>query len=89
MILTTGRISSEMLQKSVHMGASMVVSRTSPTTRSAELAEPLGICLVGYARGERFTAYTHPEQIVTRQTHPDGSAIKLSSESSGQGPRPE
>jgi FdhD protein len=63
-VLTTGRISSEMLQKSVHMGAGMVVSRTSPTTRSIQLARQMGITLVGYARRVQFVVYAHPERLL-------------------------
>lgn len=63
-ILTTGRISSEMLQKSARMAASVVISRTSPSSLSIELAEQLGITLVGYARRNRFNVYSHPERII-------------------------
>lgn len=62
-ILTTGRISSEMLQKSARIGASMVISRTSPTSMSIQLAEEMGITLIGYARGDQFNIYSHPERI--------------------------
>ncbi len=62
-ILTTGRISSEMLQKSARMGAYMVVSRTSPSSLSIELARQLGITLVGYARGNHFNVYSYPERL--------------------------
>jgi len=62
-ILTTGRISSEMLQKAARMKASMLVSRTSPTSMSIDLAERLGITLIGYARGHRFNVYSHPERV--------------------------
>jgi FdhD protein len=62
-VLATGRISSEMLQKSARMGAVVVVSRTSPTSQSVALAEESGITLVGYARRDRFTVYAHPERI--------------------------
>lgn len=62
-ILTTGRVSAEMLQKSARIGAGMVVSRTSPTSQSVALAERAGITLVGYARRNSFLVYTHPEQI--------------------------
>jgi FdhD protein len=58
-ILTTGRISSEMLQKAARLNASMLISRTSPTSMSIDLAERLGITLIGYARGHRFNVYTH------------------------------
>jgi FdhD protein len=62
-ILTTGRISSEMLQKSYRMGVPVVVSRTSPTSLSLEMAEQLGITLIGYAHRTRFNLYTHPHRI--------------------------
>jgi FdhD protein len=63
-ILTTGRISSEMLQKSARMSASIVISRTSPSSLSIELADRLGITLIGYARRNRFNVYTHSERIL-------------------------
>ena len=63
-ILTTGRISSEMLQKSSRLNASIVISRTSPSSLSIELAKKFGITLIGYARRNRFNIYTHPERIV-------------------------
>lgn len=62
-VLTTGRVSSEMLQKSARMGASVVVSRTSATSQSVTLAERLGITLVGYARKIGFLTYTHPNRL--------------------------
>lgn len=64
-VLTTGRISSEMLQKSARLGASVIVSRTSPTSESVTLAERLGITLVGYARRNGFSVYAHPERIMS------------------------
>lgn len=63
-LVTTGRISSEMLQKASRIGAAVVISRTSPSTLSIELAESRGITLVGYARRDRFRLYTHPERIL-------------------------
>jgi FdhD protein len=64
-ILTTGRISSEMLQKSSRMEASVVISRTSPSSLSIEMAEAQGITLIGYARRNRFNVYTHSERIIS------------------------
>lgn len=63
MVLTTGRISSEMLQKSVRLEAEVVVSRTSPTSMSIALADRLGVTLIGYARRETFIVYSHPERV--------------------------
>ena len=62
-ILTTGRISSEMMQKAIRLGASVVISRTSPSSMSVELAEKAGITLIGYAKRHRFNLYTHGERI--------------------------
>jgi FdhD protein len=63
-IVTTGRISSEMLQKSARMGATILVSRTSPSSMSIELAEEFGITLVGYARRNQCNVYAHPERLI-------------------------
>ena len=62
-LLTTGRISSEMLQKASRLGAAMVVSRSSPTSLSVRLAQQLGITLIGYAHRDRFNVYTCPERV--------------------------
>lgn len=70
MVLTTGRISSEMLQKSARMGAAFVISRTSPTSLSVQAAEALGITLVGYARRNQFSVYTHPERLALEALQP-------------------
>lgn len=56
-LLTSGRISSEMVSKTAHMGVPVIVSRTSPTTLSVELAEAWGITLVGYTRRKSFRVY--------------------------------
>ncbi len=64
MVLTTGRVSSEMLQKSARMGTAAVVSCTSPTLIAVQMAEAWGITLIGYARQERFSVYTHSRRII-------------------------
>jgi FdhD protein len=63
-ILTTGRISSEMIQKAGRMGASVVISRTSPSSLSVQMAQDLGITLIGYAKRDRYTIYTHSARIL-------------------------
>lgn len=62
-VATSGRVSSEMLQKTASMGVGMVISRTSPTSLSIQLAEEYQITLIGYARGKKFNVYTHVKQI--------------------------
>jgi len=62
-LITTGRISTEMLQKAARMGASILISRTAPNAMSIQSAEELGITLIGYARRDQFQLYAHPERI--------------------------
>lgn len=64
-ILTTGRVSSEMIQKSARLGIPVVVSRTSPTNSSVEFATEHNMTLIGYTRRNEFTVYSHPERIKT------------------------
>jgi FdhD protein len=63
-LITTGRISSEMLQKADRMDISIVISRTSPSSLSIQMAEQWGITLIGYARRNSFRIYAHPERIL-------------------------
>lgn len=63
LLLTTGRVSSEMLLKAAGMQVPVVVSRHSPTGSAVSLARDLGIALVGHARGGRLLVYSHPERL--------------------------
>ena len=62
-LITTGRISSEMLQKAARMDAPILISRTSPSSLSIEMAERYGITLIGYARRHRFNVYSNPQRV--------------------------
>lgn len=63
MLITTGRISSEMLQKAAQLNAPILISRTSPSSLSIEMAERYGITLIGYARKHRFNVYSNSERV--------------------------
>ena len=63
MLLSTGRMSSEMVIKAARLGLPLIVSRTSPTDLAIELADAFGITLVGYVRGDRLGVYTHPHRV--------------------------
>lgn len=70
-LLSTGRISSEMIQKAVQMGCEIVASRTSPTSMSVGLAQEWNITLCGYVRRNSMNVYTHPKRLLkARFTHP-------------------
>jgi FdhD protein len=64
LIVSSGRISSEMLLKAALMGVPIVGSRTSPTQLAVTLAEHLGLTVIGYIRSASMNVYTHPERVV-------------------------
>jgi FdhD protein len=63
-LITTGRISSEMLQKAAQLNVPILISRTSPSSLSIEMAERYGITLIGYARRHRFNVYSNMQRVV-------------------------
>ncbi|MDY0016597.1 MAG: formate dehydrogenase accessory sulfurtransferase FdhD [Candidatus Delongbacteria bacterium] len=63
-ILTSGRISSEIVLKAVYAGIGMIISRSAPTSRAIEIAEDNGITLIGFARSTNFNIYTHQERVI-------------------------
>ena len=62
-LMTTGRVSSEMLQKAARLRVPILISRTSPSSLSIEMAERYGITLIGYARRDRFNVYSNGERV--------------------------
>ena len=66
-LLSTGRISSEMLHKAARAGIPVVVSRTSPTSLSVALAEAWNVTLVGYVRRDSLNVYTGQARVVMEE----------------------
>jgi len=66
-LLCTGRISSEMINKAARMGCPIVASRTSPTSMSVQLAREWNITLAGYVRRDQMKVYAHPERLKTAE----------------------
>jgi len=65
MILTSGRISSEILLKVAKRRIPVIISRSAPTSLAVKLADDLGITLVGFARGGRMNVYTADFRVKT------------------------
>jgi FdhD protein len=61
---TTGRLTSEMVIKTVRMGIPILVSRSGFTAWGVELAREAGLTLVGRCKGRRFVALAGQERIV-------------------------
>jgi FdhD protein len=64
---TTGRLTSEMVIKTVRMGIPILVSRSGFTAWGVELARQCGLTLIGRARGKRFIALSGEDRIVFDQ----------------------
>jgi FdhD protein len=64
---TTGRLTSEMVIKTVRMGIPILVSRSGFTASGVELARKTGLTLIGRARGKRFVALSGEDRIVFDQ----------------------
>jgi FdhD protein len=66
-LYTTGRLTSEMIIKTVRMGIPILVSRSGFTAWGVDLARQVGLTLVGRARGKRFIALSGEERIIYDQ----------------------
>lgn len=64
LLLLSGRVSSEILIKAARRGVPLVVSRSAPTKQAVELADQFGITVVGFARGQQFSIYSHKEKVI-------------------------
>jgi FdhD protein len=61
---TTGRLTSEMVIKTVQMAIPILISRSGFTAWGVELARQAGLTLIGRAKGRRFVALAGAERIV-------------------------
>lgn len=61
---TTGRLTSEMVIKSAHMGVAVVISRSGITQMGLDVARRVGLCAIGRATNQRFLCYANPQRIV-------------------------
>ena len=64
---TTGRLTSEMVIKTVRMGIPILISRSGFTAWGVELARKANLTLIGRARGKRFIALSGTDRIVFDQ----------------------
>lgn len=72
-LLTTGRLSSEMVVKAIRAGIPVIASRSAPTALACEFANRLGITLVGFVRGARLNVYAHPRRLGWRAKEAEGT----------------
>jgi len=64
-LLVSGRISFELMQKALAGGIPIVAGISAPSSLAIQFAEDSGQTVVGFLRGEGFNIYAHPERIVS------------------------
>ncbi|NLX89260.1 MAG: formate dehydrogenase accessory sulfurtransferase FdhD [Syntrophomonadaceae bacterium] len=67
-LVLSGRVAFEILQKAAHNRIPFILSRSAPTLLTVDRARELGITVVGFARGQRFNVYSHPERVCFNRT---------------------
>ena len=63
-VVTSGRVSSEILLKVARRNIPILISKSAPTNLGVKLATQLGMTLIGFARGKRMNAYASSWRIV-------------------------
>ena len=63
-ILTTGRISSEIVYKVWNLGIPAIISHSAPTVKAIELLQKANIMLIGYVRGGTMNIYSQERRII-------------------------
>lgn len=63
LLLTSGRVSTEMAAKAASFGVALIASRTSPTDMAVRICREAGIGLIGYVRSESFRIAACPERL--------------------------
>ena len=62
-VLMTSRASYEIVQKAAAVGIAVVAAVSAPTGMAVRMAQAAGVTLIGFARGERHSVYSHPQRI--------------------------
>jgi FdhD protein len=63
-LMVSGRLSFEIVQKAAAASIAILCAVSAPSSLAVELADELGITLVGFLRGTAFNAYTHTKRIL-------------------------
>jgi FdhD protein len=63
LIMTSGRVSSEILLKVARRNVPLLISKAVPTSLGVKLANDLGVTLIGFARGKRMNIYAHEQRV--------------------------
>lgn len=62
-VLVSGRVGFELVQKCALAGVPILAAVGAPSSLAVQLAEEMGITLIGFLRNEQFNIYSHPERV--------------------------
>ena len=62
-LLTSGRVSSEILIKAARLGIPVIISNSAPTNMAVETAQKINMTLIGFARGQSFNLYAGESRV--------------------------
>lgn len=65
MIVVSSRASFEMVQKTATLGVPILIAVSAPTSYATQVAEELGLLLIAFGREKQFSAYSHPEFLLS------------------------
>ncbi len=65
-ILVSGRLSFELVQKAAMAGVRILVAVGAPSSLAVDLAKSFQMTVIGFTRNGRFNIYSHPERVVSR-----------------------
>ena len=66
LIITSGRVSSEILLKVARRNIPLLISKSAPTNMGVRLADDLGVTLIGFARGRKMNVYANEWRIMAK-----------------------
>ncbi|HET8908928.1 MAG TPA: formate dehydrogenase accessory sulfurtransferase FdhD [Ktedonobacterales bacterium] len=71
MLLVSGRLSFEIVQKVVAAGIPLVAAVSAPSSLAVDLARQSGVTLVAFLRGASMNIYSHPSRVTVPKPHAD------------------
>ncbi len=63
-VVLTSRVSIDMLQKTLRLGAAVIVAVSAPTSMAIRAAQAAGLTLIAVARDDGFEVFTHPHRVL-------------------------